>query len=190
MDILRASVGKQGAKGEGMSREDLVEAYVEGGISRRTFIRRLVAGGVSFGAAVSYAHLLAPKADAAIGRAGDGQDHYEPEIEVAIRSERILKVVNQRKLEVTVSTDDSSTFDLVAKLRKKGKLQTIGRKQVTFAGATTNAMVRIPVSKAGCEILGSRDTSTVRVECAATHQQTLPAAAFTSRAVTTKLLLR
>jgi hypothetical protein len=190
MDILRASVGKQGAKGEGMSREDLVEAYVEGGISRRTFIRRLVAGGVSFGAAVSYAHLLAPKADAAIGRAGDGQDHYEPEIEVAIRSERILKVVNQRKLEVTVSTDDSADFDLVAKIRNKGKLRTIGNKQVSFSGATADAVVRIPISKAGREILAKRDTSTIRVECAATHQQALPAGAYTSRAVTTKILLR
>jgi hypothetical protein len=173
-----------------MSREDLVEAYVEGGISRRTFVRRLVAGGVSFAAAVSYSHILAPAANAAIGRAGDGQDHYEPEIEVAIRSERIPKVVNQRKLEVTVSTDDSVTFALVAKIRSKGKLRTIGSKQLTFSGATTDAVVRIPISKAGRDVLAARDTATVRVECAATHQNLQPAGAYTSRAATTKILLR
>jgi len=173
-----------------MSREDLVQAYVDGGISRRTFIRRLVAGGGSFAAAVSYSHLLAPAANAAIGRAGDGQDHYEPEIEVAIRSERISKVVNQRKLEATVSTDDSADFSLVAKIRNRGKLRTIGSKKMSFSGAATDAVVRIPISKAGREILATRETSTVRVECTATHQNVLPAGAYTSKAVTSKILLR
>jgi hypothetical protein len=47
-----------------MSQEELVEAYLAGGINRRVFIRRLVAAGVGLGAAVSYAHLLAPRASA------------------------------------------------------------------------------------------------------------------------------
>lgn len=43
-----------------MSQEQLVEAYLEGRIGRRTFIRRLVAAGVSLSAAVAYTHLLQP----------------------------------------------------------------------------------------------------------------------------------
>jgi len=41
-----------------MSQEQLVHAYVRGDVSRRTFIRRLVALGVSLGAAMSYADLV------------------------------------------------------------------------------------------------------------------------------------
>jgi hypothetical protein len=40
-----------------MSRAELVEAYVRGEISRRVFIRRLVAGGISLAAAVTYAEM-------------------------------------------------------------------------------------------------------------------------------------
>ena len=48
-----------------MSSPELTAAYAEGRISRRTFVRRLIAGGVSFGAAVAYAHLLNPERAAA-----------------------------------------------------------------------------------------------------------------------------
>jgi hypothetical protein len=40
-----------------MSRAALVEAYLEGEISRRVFVRRLVASGLSLGAAVAYAEM-------------------------------------------------------------------------------------------------------------------------------------
>jgi len=40
-----------------MSRAELVEAYVRGEISRRVFIRRLVASGISLAAAVTYAEI-------------------------------------------------------------------------------------------------------------------------------------
>ena len=43
-----------------MSEEELVDAYSKGMISRRTFVRRLVAGGVSLVAAVTYADVLSP----------------------------------------------------------------------------------------------------------------------------------
>lgn len=45
-----------------MSKQELVEAYVEGRVSRRVFMRRLVAAGVSLGAASAYAAALAPVA--------------------------------------------------------------------------------------------------------------------------------
>jgi hypothetical protein len=44
-----------------LSRESIVQAYLRGEISRRTFIRRLVATGVSLSAAVSYTQLLTPE---------------------------------------------------------------------------------------------------------------------------------
>lgn len=50
-----------------MSREDVVSAYLNGGMSRRTFIRRLSTLGVSAGAAITYAYALKPDAAAAAG---------------------------------------------------------------------------------------------------------------------------
>lgn len=44
-----------------MSSSEVVEAYLRGEISRRALIRRLVAVGVSLGAAVAYAELLRPE---------------------------------------------------------------------------------------------------------------------------------
>jgi hypothetical protein len=63
-----------------VSREDLVALYASGNLSRRAFIRRLVAAGVSFGAAVSYAHLLegSPQARAAGRALGDGYGLDDP----------------------------------------------------------------------------------------------------------------
>ncbi len=48
-----------------MSRDELVAAYTEGAISRRTFIRRLVGMGVTLGAAVTYTTVLSPTVAAA-----------------------------------------------------------------------------------------------------------------------------
>jgi hypothetical protein len=60
----------------GVSREELTHAYVRGGLSRRRFIKRLVAAGVTAGAAVSYANALAAPPPGT-GRVGDHYDHYE-----------------------------------------------------------------------------------------------------------------
>ena len=59
-----------------MSREELAAAYADGSISRRTFIRRLVATGVSLSAAVTYATVLSPSAASAATRR-DRRDLYE-----------------------------------------------------------------------------------------------------------------
>ncbi len=48
-----------------MSREQLVDAYLRGEISRRTFVRRLVDLGVSLGAAMTYAEVMPARASAA-----------------------------------------------------------------------------------------------------------------------------
>lgn len=56
-----------------MSQEELVQAYLQGNVSRRTFIRRLVAMGITLSAAVAYTHALRP----ALARADHIPDHYE-----------------------------------------------------------------------------------------------------------------
>jgi hypothetical protein len=45
-----------------MSEEELVEAYTDGRVGRRMFVRKLVAGGLTLGAALAYAEALAPAA--------------------------------------------------------------------------------------------------------------------------------
>jgi hypothetical protein len=172
-----------------MSREELVGAYLEGGMSRRMFIKRLVAAGTSVGAAVSYAHLLAPEARAAAGTDGDGAAHYEPEIRVVITSVRIPPVLAARKLDVAASADDPVSFTFKAQIRHRGSLKTIGTKQVAFGTATANRRVRIPLSRFGRNVLASRDASWVRVIGVATYEQAQPRGTFTSRAVATKVLL-
>lgn len=43
-----------------MSQDELLAAYASGAVSRRTLIRRLLAAGMTLGAATAYAHLLGP----------------------------------------------------------------------------------------------------------------------------------
>ena len=84
-----------------MSRQELVSAFMEGRISRRTLVRRLVAGGVSAGAAVSYAQMLNPeRADAASGLVIPG-DHY-PMVDLSITSTSLATVKSEKKLQINV----------------------------------------------------------------------------------------
>lgn len=84
-----------------MSRDELVGAYLDGQISRRTLVRRLVAGGVSIGAAVSYAQVLKP------GRAlaGNDNDHY-PDTTVRLVSDDIDEIFDKGKFVVKVRVDE------------------------------------------------------------------------------------
>ncbi len=61
-------------KGTSVTEQELVQAYLEGQVSRRTFIRRLVATGISLAAAITYAHQLWGEA----ARAGSPGDFYTP----------------------------------------------------------------------------------------------------------------
>ena len=60
-----------------MSKQELVEAYVEGRLTRRTFVRRLVAVGITLSAASAYAAALAPKAVAGGGEDDLYEDFYK-----------------------------------------------------------------------------------------------------------------
>ena len=50
-----------------MPDDDFIEAYTQGQIPRRAFVRRLVVGGLSLGSALAYATALAPAAAASSG---------------------------------------------------------------------------------------------------------------------------
>src|SRR5918996_4189524 len=84
-----------------MSRQELVSAFLDGRISRRTLIRRLIAGGVSTGAAISYAQLLAPEQASAQATVAAADDHY-PLIDMTIVSTSLATVKAQAKLVVKV----------------------------------------------------------------------------------------
>jgi hypothetical protein len=128
-----------------VSSQELVNAYVEGRISRRTLIRRLVAGGVSLGAAVSYAHLLAPRATAS------HPDELHPEypyVHINIRGDELAEVIEHGRLRVVVRSADPAVLTLIATARKLGEELEIGRRQVTFT-EPGRKRVRIGLDKVG-----------------------------------------
>lgn len=84
-----------------MSRQELVSAFLDGKISRRTLIRRLIAGGVSTGAAISYAQLLAP--ERAIAATGDTQ---YPLVDLAIASSSLGGVRSNGYIKVSLTSTE------------------------------------------------------------------------------------
>jgi hypothetical protein len=89
-----------------VSREELVAAFLEGRISRRTLIRRLVAGGVSFGAAVSYAQLLNPERASASHSPGD----LYPLVQMSIVSSDLDAVIANERVRVNVTSTEEIDF--------------------------------------------------------------------------------
>jgi hypothetical protein len=126
-----------------MSSTELVNAFVEGRISRRTLIRRLAAAGVSIGAAVSYAHLLAPEVAA---RRGQIVDEY-PDVGVRILSSDLDKVIDTERLKVRVISSEHVMLVLFAYVKRHGKFELIGEKHGGFDAGRTRT--NIPLDKLG-----------------------------------------
>jgi hypothetical protein len=86
-----------------MTKHELIQAYADGDIGRRDFVRRLSALGVSSAAALAYAHSLAPRTAAAGGSAGrsgfvmraqqDGDGEYGTAIQLGGDDEAVLSAV-------------------------------------------------------------------------------------------------
>ena len=111
-----------------MSRQELVDAYVEGGVSRRSFVRRLVASGVSIGAAVSYAEVLAPAAASAAprhARRAKADDQY-PLVSMKILSRDIHDVRSNQRLRVRVTSNAALVLHVGAFVEKSGHLDPLG----------------------------------------------------------------
>jgi len=91
-----------------VSKAELVDAYIEGRITRRTFMRRLVAAGVSLSAASAYAAALGPAARAApldlTADAYDGYDGYDYYGPTAVRVLRFSVKRSQRGVNVAWKT--------------------------------------------------------------------------------------
>jgi hypothetical protein len=146
-----------------MSRQEIVTAYLDGGMSRRMFVRRLVAAGVSVGAAVSYAHLLDPQRAQARDARDQRADFYTPAgIQLVIKSKDLGRVVRKGKLRVEVGADEAATVVLVAIARVHGQDVVLGETSVTF-GAAGSQLVSIPLTEAGREELGDRAKAKVTV---------------------------
>lgn len=135
-----------------MSRDELVDAYLQGRISRRTLVRRLVAAGVTTGAAVSYAHLLAPER---AGAATAASDHYydPPNVELKLATRKLRRARKSGKVAVELTTDKTLPYLVlkVFKRTKKGQLVRVGQKAFPGAFATSagTKKLRVPVSGLG-----------------------------------------
>ncbi len=142
-----------------MSDGELVGAYLEGRISRRTLIRRLVATGVSMGAAVSYAHVLKPERAAAQA----DSDHY-PDTSVKLVVERLNRVVNQGRLIVRVKADEDAELrplGLRAYRLKNGIPYTyLGGTSRNFTGPRV-ANVAVPLIPQGVADLDGRSSARI-----------------------------
>jgi hypothetical protein len=110
-----------------VSRQELVDEYLAGGVSRRSFVRRLVATGVSMGAALSYAEVLAPEAVAAprAARRGAPHDAY-PLVSTKILTRDIADVRQHNRLKVKVTTNSALVVHMSAFVEKQGRLGLLG----------------------------------------------------------------
>lgn len=145
-----------------MSTDELVNAYIEGGVSRRTFIRRLVAAGVSVGAAASYAHLLAP------GRASAqsvSPDFYAPpQLQLDVASQKVNALVKEGAIEVIVFVQKPAQIQLIATAivpapvkkasaaKRKRKRKVVANTVVDFPAAGQQ-LVKAPLNAAGRKLL-------------------------------------
>ena len=150
-----------------MSQQELINTYREGGMSRRTLIRRLVASGVSIGAAMSYAHLFAPRAEAEARSHDDFyEDFYVSDVRLSIRSQTVDGVVASGQVRVFVHTDDGAEVTLRVFTKIRGRLRRIGIKTVTFTNAG-GRLIRVPIGEGARRLLRRRDRKWIKVTAVA-----------------------
>lgn len=129
-----------------MSREELVGAYLDGRISRRTLIRRLVGAGVTAGAAISYAQLLKPeRASAGLG----GSNDQYPLVDLRITSKTLADVRRDRRLVVKVtSSEEVKSLRLRVFLKTPAGGVPIGDKSFTnFLAQAGTRRVWVPIER-------------------------------------------
>jgi hypothetical protein len=162
-----------------MSRQELVSAFLEGRLSRRTLIRRLIAGGVSTGAAISYAQLLDPQRAGASSAIRGVSDHY-PLVDMKITSTSLAVVRTNARLniEVTSSEELQNAFFRVF-LKKAGGGVPIGERFIAsfLSGAGSRSAV-IPIDVAQ---LGSRTSARFYVHSFSNDAERFPAVATAAK---------
>jgi hypothetical protein len=147
-------------------REQLVQSFLEGGMSRRTLVRRLVAGGVSIGAAMSYAQLLNPERAGAAGTLAVTEELY-PLVKVSIVSTDLDVVQTENRVRVSVtSTEEIGRALFRTYMEKLNGLDSLGRKffsSAFLAGAGQRSLF-VPVNG---EKIGTRPQATIWVHLTA-----------------------
>ncbi len=123
-----------------MSRQEAVAAFLAGRISRRTLIRNLVAGGVSVGAATSYAQMLDPEeADAALP-AGLGDDLY-PLVTLQFKPQTLADLLSTSKVKLVGTCGEEVGLSITVYVRQGPGLRLIGSRGfplfLTSAGTNT-----------------------------------------------------
>jgi hypothetical protein len=152
-----------------MSKDELVQAYVDGGVSRRTFIRRLVGAGVSMGAAVSYAHLLAPERASAAST--PNADFYNPPtLQLDVGSKSLTAVVHKGKIKLNLVVSEPATVALVAAATLGGKAKQVSRLTVDFPAAGQQ-LVTLRIGRSIRKAFGDLDKTNVTVTATATDRQ-------------------
>jgi hypothetical protein len=123
-----------------MSREELVSSYLAGTISRRTFARRLVAMGVSAGAAVSYAQLLSQEK----AQAADRQDFYGVDgLRVRIITSKLERLIAKWRLKILIHTDELAEFKVIAEAKIDGDTVVIARKELALSAGSNRIRIKI-----------------------------------------------
>lgn len=174
-----------------MSTDELVNAYIEGSVSRRTFIRRLVGAGVSLGAAVSYAHLLTPqRAGAQTGPDFYNPDFYRPpQIQLSFPSSQDLEDLSKTGvIEVVITTQEPAQFQLLALATASGgpkggaaesakKRKRKKRGPVTIATLVVDLptagqrLIQVPLTPAGLKLIRRAKKVSLVVNATATDRQ-------------------
>jgi hypothetical protein len=130
-----------------ISSQELIDAYLDGRLSRRVLVRRLVTGGVSLGAAISYAHLLSPS-KAAAAAPEDFCDEY-PVVDVRIVTDGRLSTLRSRNyLLVQVVSDEEVAMSITALIRRGGELSVIASNSMRM-NAAGSKYVRLPLTPEG-----------------------------------------
>jgi hypothetical protein len=139
-----------------VSRQEAVAAFLDGRISRRTLIRQLVAGGVSVGAAASYAAALDP--ETASGVVAAGADDLYPLVTIKFDTPSLAYVQNNSRLKLTVSCGEEIGLNFAAFVRVGTGLKLIGSRFMehflTAAGTRSFVMTVDPTL-----LLGKRSAS-------------------------------
>ena len=129
-----------------MEKQGLVEAYTDGALSRRAFVRKLVAGGVSFGAAVAYAQLL--DRDAAHATVALGDEYSFVEVKARIEDQDLDDVIASGKLLTKVKSNRKGSIHLEVFLQRPGETYEyswIGQRSVEFKRPDTRR-IKVPLA--------------------------------------------
>jgi hypothetical protein len=135
-------------------------------------VRRLVAGGVSLGAAMSYAHMLSPRKSAAAAPA-DSCDEY-PLVDVRMITDgKLSTMVSRGYVMVRVQTDQEVRLELQALIRRGGELSVIGSLSPTFQSSGSRYF-RVPISPEGSAALSGLTKVIVMLAAQGRFNQPVP----------------